>query len=111
MPSNSQDSDRTLKADLESLSQEDLEYWSFRGKAARQHAHAYFQYPAMMVPRMQGELISSVLRAAPETKNLFDPFVGSGTVMTEAMTQGLNFNGQDINPLAILISRSKVGPF
>lgn len=103
--------DRQLQLYLDSYSEVDKEYWSFRGKAVREHVHAYFQYPAMMVPQMQGELIRAVLRAAPHVKRVFDPFVGSGTVMTEAMLQGLDFTGQDINPLAVLISRAKAGPF
>ncbi len=103
--------DEKLRLQLESYSETDREYWSFNGKAVREHVHAYFQYPAMMVPQMQGELIRAVLKTVPSIRNVFDPFVGSGTVMTEAMLQGLDFTGQDINPLAVLISRAKAGPF
>ncbi|WP_215780024.1 DNA methyltransferase [Paludibacterium sp. B53371] len=42
---------------------------------------------------------------------VFDPFVGSGTVLTEAMRRGANFVGFDINPLAVLASKVKSGPF
>jgi hypothetical protein len=42
---------------------------------------------------------------------MVDPFVGSGTTLLEAMRRGIRFWGQDINPLAVLISRSKTGPF
>lgn len=104
-------SDEALKAHLDSLSYGDKEYWSFRGKAVREHAHAYFQYPAMMVPRMQGDLINAVLKVDPSCQTAFDPFVGSGTILTEAMSQGLNFLGYDINPLAVLLCRAKAGPF
>ena len=103
--------DDELKRRVMSYSEENKDYWSFRGKAAREHAHAYLQYPAMMVPPMQGELIRIVRELVPETKNVYDPFVGSGTVMTESMLQGLNFTGQDINPLAVLICQTKKGPF
>ncbi len=64
-----------------------------------------------MVPRMQGQLIRAVKEVEPGIKSIFDPFVGSGTTMTEAMMQGFDFVGQDINPLAILICRAKMGPF
>ena len=103
--------DTTLKARLESYANKDSDYWSFRGKAVREHAHAYFQYPAMMVPQMQSELIRVIREVVPCIKTVFDPFVGSGTTMTESMLQGLNFAGQDINPLAFLLCKVKSGPF
>lgn len=109
MPSRTRDD--TLRRLFESYADGDREYWSFRGKAVREHAHAYFQYPAMMVPGMQGELMDAVLTVDPTIRRVYDPFVGSGTVMTEAMARGLDFVGVDINPLAILICRAKVGPF
>ena len=73
--------------------------------------HGYFQYPVMMVPSMQGDLIRAVLKASPQTCSIFDPFAGSGTTLTEAMLNGLNYTGYDINPLAILVCRAKQGPF
>ena len=103
-------SDANLKLLIDSHSIPDSEYWSFRGKAVREHVHAYFQYPAMMVPRMQGDLMRVALQVRPDTKTVSDPFVGSGTAMTEAMLLGLDFMGQDINPLAVLVSRAKSGP-
>lgn len=65
----------------------------------------------MMVPSMQGELIGAVLKASPNIKSIFDPFAGSGTTLTEAMLNGLDYTGYDINPLAVLVCRAKQGPF
>lgn len=96
---------------LASYSDGDNDFWSFRDRAEREYAHVYFQYPAMMVPKMQGKLIEAVKETIPGTKHVFDPFVGSGTTMTEAMMLGLDFTGQDINPLAVLLCRAKMGPF
>lgn len=103
--------DSQLINKLTSLSQLDSEYWSFKGKSKRNHCHALIQYPAMMVPQMQGALIDAVLGVAPETNSVFDPFVGSGTTLGESLTRGLNFYGNDINPLAILACQVKAGPF
>lgn len=103
--------DEILKSRLESYAKRDKEYWSFRGKAVREHAHAYFQYPAMMVPQMQGELIRIIKEVVPSINRVLDPFIGSGTTMTEAMLQNLDFMGQDINPLAYLLCKVKSGPF
>ncbi|GAA5269424.1 site-specific DNA-methyltransferase [Vibrio cholerae] len=63
-----------------------------------------------MVPEMQGELIDAVLSEDRNVKRLFDPFVGSGTTLGEAMCRGLDFLGIDINPLAILACEVKSGP-
>jgi hypothetical protein len=103
--------DEALKKRLMSYALGDRDYWSFRGKAVREHTHAYLQYPAMMVPQIQGELIKVIREFVPGIKSVYDPFVGSGTVMTESMLQGLDFMGQDINPLAVLICQTKKGPF
>lgn len=103
--------DMALRKIVDELSAADADYWSFRGRAGRSDAHAYFQYPAMMVPEMQRDLIGAVVSICPEIKSVFDPFVGSGTVLTETMLRGLGFLGADINPLAILLCRAKAGPF
>lgn len=103
--------DEELKRRLQSYSRDNKDYWSFRGNAVREHAHGYLQYPAMMVPQMQGELIGIIREFDYDIKSVYDPFMGSGTVMTESMLQGLNFIGQDINPLAVLICQAKKGPF
>lgn len=103
--------DTAIKRHLSSLSKEQEDYWSFRGKASRENCHGYFQYPAMMVPQLQRELIAAIRKVQPTIKSIFDPFVGSGTILTETMVQGLDFAGIDINPLAILSCMAKSGPF
>ena len=37
--------------------------------------------------------------------------MGSGTTLVECMRLGLNYTGQDINPLAVLFCQTKMGPF
>lgn len=64
-----------------------------------------------MVPRLQRQLISTFISWDPTITSVYDPFLGSGTVMTEAMLRGLDFFGGDINPLAILIARAKSEAF
>lgn len=86
------------------------QYWSFEGNSKRTGAHSLISYPAMMVPTLQGSLIDLVIKHQP-TSNILDPFVGSGTVMTEAMARNIDFSGIDINPLAILACRVKSGPY
>lgn len=82
------------------------EYWSFAA-VRNGYAHCYFRYPAMMVAEMQRHLISMVLQLQPNVQTLADPFAGSGTVLLEAMFRGLDVYAADVNPLAILLCKSK----
>lgn len=83
--------------------------WSETGATARPNLHGLLRYPAMMVPCMQGDIIDAVLAASGRTNkyHVLDPFVGSGTIMTESLVRGLDFTGIDINPLAALVCEAK----
>ena len=65
----------------------------------------------MMVPAMQAVLVSVVARIDGRVTGVLDPFAGAGTTLVECMRLGLNYAGQDINPLAVLFCRTKAGPF
>ncbi|MBG9692109.1 hypothetical protein ABD91_14910 [Lysinibacillus sphaericus] len=71
---------------------------------SKSHTHAY---PAKAVPDMVFEILNH-LKMNYETKSVLDPFVGSGTTALEAKYLGLDFYGSDLNPLSILIARTKV---
>lgn len=92
---------------IQALAKADDDYWSFVDRGDRDYLHGLFRYPAMMVPRLQRELLQTCLEWDPTIDSVYDPFVGSGTVMTEAMLAGRDFFGTDINPLAILTCRAK----
>lgn len=98
-------------AEINILANKGSDYWSFKGNSKRSIAHALIQYPAMMVPQMQGELIDMITSGKSDVRSIFDPFVGSGTTLSEAMMRGLDFGGIDINPLAILACQTKSGPY
>jgi hypothetical protein len=63
-----------------------------------------------MVPSMQRDILSILFQVAPNSKVVMDPFVGSGTALTETLAAGRSFVGFDINPLAVLIARVKAMP-
>lgn len=88
-----------------------VDYWSFKNATRRKGAHALIHYPAMMVPCLQGKLLDAIKRASPTVSEVLDPFVGSGTILVEAMCRGFNFTGLDINPLAALACLAKSGPY
>lgn len=83
----------------------DSDFWSSKDRDRNDSAHSIFQYPAMMVPIVQRRLLGAVLEARPDIKSIYDPFLGSGTSLVSGMHYGLNAYGNDINPLAVLISR------
>lgn len=103
--------DIALRNGLHALVASNPDFWNFEGTARRNFAHGYFQYPAMMVPNMVGYALDQVAAQRRDRIHLLDPFAGSGTVVTEAVARGWNVTAVDLNPLAVLLCRTKAGPF
>lgn len=101
------DAARALTVRLAARGTSDPEYWTFQGNSKRSHGHALFSYPAMMVPQLQGALLDDMVAVDPNFRSCYDPFGGSGTVLTECMRRGLDYVGSDLNPLAVLITAVK----
>ncbi len=101
----------TINSKLEYLQNLGDEYWSFKAEYKRDHSHKYFRYPAMMVPQMIRKILDVLCTEDSNIKHIHDPFVGSGTILTESILRGLEFTGRDINPLSILLCKVKAGPF
>lgn len=99
-----QDTDAQLLKFLNAKSA-DPDFWSLKDRDRTDSAHSIFQYPAMMVPLVQRRLLGAVLEVRPDIQSVYDPFMGSGTSLVSGMHYGLNVYGNDINPLAVLISR------
>jgi site-specific DNA-methyltransferase (cytosine-N4-specific) len=99
-----------LRKRLENRTLTDKDFWSFRSLRNRTGNHALFQYPAMMVPELQGALLDDVQAVDEDICMIYDPFSGSGTVLLESLYRGLDFHGSDINPLAILLCEVKAHP-
>lgn len=75
---------------------------------ASRRLHRLDKYPAKMIPQMAQFLIEI---ASEPGDTVLDPFCGSGTVVREAMVLGRNAIGLDVNPLATLFTRAKVGGY
>lgn len=105
------DEDDLIKRKILYLKSLGDEYWSFKSEYKRDYAHKFFNYPAMMVPQMVRKLLEEFSEIDSSLKHVHDPFVGSGTVLTESIMKGLEFTGRDINPLSILLCKVKSGPF
>jgi hypothetical protein len=99
--------DDLLRDLLASRTEVNRDYWSFSYVDRHRGAPEPYQYPAMMVSRMQGELLEFIRDSRTGRPTVFDPFLGSGTTLAEALRLGCQFVGTDINPLAVLLSRVK----
>ncbi len=106
------------KAAKETLTQDDKklilllsalpdDYWDFKDNDVREYTHGIHNYPAMMVCPISRNIIRLVKEIC-DVKTIFDPFMGSGTVLVEGMLAGIdNIYGNDINPLALFLSKVK----
>lgn len=99
-----------LESRLRERTENDPQFWDFHAIHGRTGGHGYFQYPAMMVPELQRALLEDLLVADARVKTVYDPFMGSGTILLESLYLGLDFVGGDINPMAVLLSQVKSHP-
>ena len=82
-------------------------YWDFKNDDVREYTHGIHNYPAMMVCPISRNIIRLV-KEIKDVGSIFDPFMGSGTVLVEGMLSGIeNVYGTDINPLALFLSKVK----
>lgn len=92
------------------LTLESEDHWDYRGKdnSEKDFVHGVCTYPAMMVPKMQREMLDVYLEENKGKKiRILDPFAGAGTILVEGMLRGLDIVGIDINPLAVLLCKVK----
>ncbi len=75
-----------------------------------ENIHRLFLYPAMMVPVTQKAVLDALIEFLPEHPKMIDPYMGSATSLLACMELGMDVYGQDINPLAVLLSKVKTGP-
>lgn len=81
--------------------------WDFALENTKYFTHGIHPYPAMMIPQISRRLIAEEGKGA---STALDPFCGSGSVLLEFKLAGINCYGNDINPLAMLISNVKTTP-
>jgi adenine specific DNA methylase Mod len=79
----------------------------FRGIPAGQGLYSIHPYPAMLHFLLVRKFIKEF---SSEGELVFDPFCGSGVSAVEAMLNGRNYVGYDINPLAVLIAKVRTTP-
>lgn len=95
---------------IEELKKLPLDYWDFKDDDTKEYTHGLHNYPAVMVCPISRNIISLV-RGIQPVNALLDPFSGSGTVVVEGMINGIpTVAGNDINPLALLLTKVKSTP-
>lgn len=85
------------------------EEWSFRDVGRSQtnaFTHDYHRYPAKFIPQIVRKLIEDY--APNHAQIVCDPFGGCGTTLVEAKMLGHESIGFDINPVAKLITQTKI---
>jgi len=77
---------------------------SFTGERLTRGRHKVHPYPAMLHPLLVDYLIK---KYAKKDDVIFDPFCGSGVTLLQSAVNGHSSIGFDINPLALLIAKTK----
>ncbi len=78
--------------------------WSFKDFKTQYLSHKFHPYPARFIPQIPYTFIK--LFTKPR-EWILDPFCGSGTTNVEAFLNNRHSVGNDLNPLAALITRVK----
>lgn len=69
--------------------------------------HDFYRYPARFSPQFARKAIELFTRPYDI---VFDPFMGGGTTVVEALAQGRRCIGSDLNPLSGFLARVKTTP-
>jgi site-specific DNA-methyltransferase (cytosine-N4-specific) len=78
--------------------------WSFKDFKTQYLTHKFHPYPARFIPQIPYVFIKLFTKQGDW---ILDPFCGCGTTNVEALLNNRNSIGNDLNPLAVLISKVK----
>lgn len=77
---------------------------SFLGESTQHSTHALHTYVAAINPPLASTLIQEYTQ---EGQSILDPYCGGGGVLVEGVLNNRYLYGNDINPLAVLLAKSK----
>ncbi|MDH7577266.1 MAG: DNA methyltransferase [Bacillota bacterium] len=78
--------------------------WDFKDFPTQYLSHKFHSYPARFIPQIP---LTFIKLFTGEGDLVCDPFCGCGTTLVESFLNGRNSIGNDLNPLAVLISKAK----
>lgn len=81
--------------------------WDFVEAETDTATHTFHPYPAKFIPPIPKHFIEQFSEPGD---TVYEPFLGSGTAVVEANILGRNAIGNDVNELAVLISKVKTTP-
>ncbi|MGQ9550202.1 MAG: DNA methyltransferase, partial [Roseiflexus sp.] len=96
--------DQTALEKLCRLLAEDLD---FHDQDSGYASHNFHAFPAKFPPQLPRKFIQSLTIPGG---TVLDPMMGSGTTVLEAFLLGRKAMGFDIDPLAILLAKTKISP-
>lgn len=91
---------------MESISAVSFRELCNKKSGLRNSIHSLHSYPAQLIPQIPLFFLREIDKKSSES-TVLDPFCGTGTVMVEAMRNGWNSIGVDVNPIAALIAKVK----
>lgn len=81
--------------------------WDFSEASTNSATNTIHPYPAKFIPQIPRHFIEQL---SNKGDTVYEPFLGSGTTAVEANILGRNAIGNDVNELAVLISKVKTTP-
>jgi len=81
--------------------------WDFKDTKTQYLTHRFHSYPARFIPQIPRTFIKLFTKKGDV---VLDPFVGCGTTLVESQLLNRHSVGNDLNPLATLISKVKTTP-
>jgi DNA modification methylase len=81
--------------------------WDFAEATTNSTTNTIHPYPAKFIPQIPHHFIKQLSQIGD---TIYEPFLGSGTTAVEANILGRNAIGNDVNELAVLISKVKTTP-
>lgn len=81
--------------------------WDFATASTNSTTNTIHPYPAKFIPQIPRHFIEQLSEVGD---TVYEPFLGSGTTAVEANVLGRNAIGNDVNELAVLISKVKTTP-
>lgn len=103
------DDDNTIKVKSLPISIEKGETYIVQQNNPNSYTHNYFKYPCKFIPEIPRWAMKKYCDKI--NSNILDPFSGSGTTLLEALIQGNNAYGTDVDDVAKLITRVKTQIF
>lgn len=81
--------------------------WDFASASTNSTTNTIHPYPAKFIPQIPRHFIEQFSEPGD---TIYEPFLGSGTTAVEANILGRDAIGNDVNELAVLISKVKTTP-